>query len=268
MGVQYDFLKTLEIELLEGRTFSKEFSDTIRHLILNETAVEVMGLNEPVGKTIRLWGDNAKIVGIVKDFHHESLHKKVEPIFIHVSPDANQSTIVARIESGKERETLSHLEAFYKTHNPGYDLEYSFLDTAFDAEYKAESRVSTLSRYFAGLAIFISCLGLFGLAAFTVQRRMKEISIRKVLGASAFGIVQLISKNFLMLILFSFLIASPIAYFLMDNWLDSFAYRIDIQWINFLFAGFIIIVITFCIVSFHTVKAVLANPMESLKSEE
>ena len=119
MGVQYDFLKTLEIELLEGRTFSKEFSDTIRHLILNETAVEVMGLNEPVGKTIRLWGDNAKIVGIVKDFHHESLHKKVEPIFIHVSPDANQSTIVARIESGKERETLSRLEAFYKTHNPG-----------------------------------------------------------------------------------------------------------------------------------------------------
>ncbi len=267
MTVFYDYVETMQIEQLEGRSFSKEFGTEEGNLILNETAIKRMGITDPVGKTIRLWGEDAKIIGVVKDFNFESLHKKVEPMFLMLAPEYLM-TIVARIEAGRERETISRLEEFYKTHNTGYTLNYNFLDAKYDAEYKAEARVSILSRYFAGLAIFISCLGLFGLAAFTVQRRMKEISIRKVLGASVFGLVSLLSKNFLVLVLLAFLLASPIAYFLMENWLNAFAYRIDIPWAIFMWTGIIIISITFLIVSFHITKAAFVNPVESLKSEE
>ena len=266
MTVYYDYIETMQIEQVAGRSFSKEFGSEKGNLIFNETAIRRMGLTDPVGKTIKLWGEDAKIIGVVKDFHFESLHEKVDPMFLMLDPEYLM-TVVARIESGKERETIGRLEDFYKTFNPGFSLDYTFLDTSYDAEYKAESRISILSRYFAGLAIFISCLGLFGLASFTVQQRMKEISIRKVLGASVAGLVGLLSRNFLALVLIAFLLASPIAYFLMENWLDAFAYRIDIPWTIFIWTGLIIISITFLIVSYHITKAALTNPVESLKED-
>ena len=264
--VYYDFIETLGIELLSGRSFSKAFGTEENRLILNETAINTMGLTDPIGKKIKLWNKEVTIIGVVKDFHFESLHEAVQPMFLRLAPNRLMSIFV-RIEAGKEKEAISRLANFYKETNPGYPFDYEFLDASFAAQYKAESKISALSRYFAGLAIIISCLGLFGLVAFSAQRRLKEIAVRKVLGASSVSIVKLLSIDFTKMVVVAIFIALPISYFLTKNWLEAFAYRIDLEWWFFVSAGVGALLIAWLTVSLQTIKAAQINPVKSLKME-
>ncbi|MGB3781028.1 MAG: ABC transporter permease [Tunicatimonas sp.] len=180
-SVSHDLIETIGLDMADGRSFSRDFRTDTSAIILNETAIQLMGIDQPIGATVNLWGEDRQIIGVVKDFHYESLHESVKPVFFKLS-NSGMMTTIARLEAGKERETLAQLQNFYRTFNPGYSFDYQFVDADYQALYAAEQRVSTLSKYFAGLAILISCLGLFGLAAFTAERRLKEIGIRKIRG--------------------------------------------------------------------------------------
>ena len=261
----YDFLETLGIKLKEGRSFSKEFSTDDSKIIFNEIAVKSMGLTNPIGQTINLWGENKQIIGVVKDFHFESLYENLKPCFLLFSPDVDN--IIIKIKAGMEGETIARLQKFYKAYNMGLPFEFKFLDDDFQKFYESENRVAILSRYFAGLAIIISCLGLFGLAAFSAERRRKEIGVRKVLGSSTLQIVYLLSGDFTKIVLTSLLISFPISYFITKNWLDSFAYRIDLQVWYFVGAGLVTLFIAWITVGVQAVKAALANPVDSLRYE-
>ena len=193
-GVNYGMLETLGIKIKEGRSFSKSFRSNNSQIIINEAAVEAMGLKNPVGTIIKGNAYNTEIVGVVKNFHFQSLHEKIEPMKFYLTSDG-KATIVVKIKTGKEKEALNNLESLYKKFNPGGIFNYKFLDRDYEVLYTSERLVSILSRYFAGLSILISCLGLFGLAAFTAEMRIKEIGIRKVLGSSVFGIVRLLNRG-------------------------------------------------------------------------
>jgi ABC-type antimicrobial peptide transport system permease subunit len=265
VGVGLDFIETLDIEIKEGRAFSRDFGADDSGIIFNEAAIEAMGLVNPLGKSVRLWEDK-EIIGVVKNFHFESFYEEVTPLFFALMPnDVNK--IMARIEAGRERETLERLQEFYQGYNPGFPFSFQFLDQDYQNQYVAEQRVSVLSRYFAGLAILISCLGLFGLAAFTAERRIKEIGIRKVLGASEWKIVELLSGHFAVMVLAAIVIALPLSYYVTKTWLDGFAYKIDLEWWYFIGAGLLTMLIALLTVSFQSVKAALANPVESLRTE-
>ena len=266
MVVYYDMMETLGIEMKEGRTFSRDFSLEASKIILNESAIEHMGIKDPIGKPFKFWGQDMQIIGVAKDFHFESLHENIKPLIFRLWPERT-NRFMAKIEAGKEKETIDRLQAFYNAYNPGFTLDYRFLDQEYQAQYVAEQRVSTLSKYFAGLAILISCLGLFGLAAFTAERRLKEIGIRKILGSSDFGIVRLLSADFTKMVLIAILIALPVSYLLAKNWLEGFAYRIDLHWWFFIGAGFIALLIAWFTVGLQTVKAARVNPTQCLKDE-
>ncbi|HMF73127.1 MAG TPA: FtsX-like permease family protein [Flavitalea sp.] len=265
-GVNYGMIETLGIKIKEGRSFSKDFGSNNSQLILNEAAVEAMGLKNPIGTIIKGRGNNTEIIGVVKNFHFQSLHEKIEPMKFRLD-NQGRSMIVAKINKGKEKEALGNLESLYKKFNPGLTFHYKFLDQDYQALYTSERQVSILSRYFAGLSILISCLGLFGLAAFTAEMRLKEIGIRKVLGSSVFGIVRLLSGEFTKMILIAICIALPLSYLIAKNWLDNFAFRINLEWWYFYGAGLITISIALFTVSFQSVKAALINPAKSLRSE-
>jgi putative ABC transport system permease protein len=265
-AVDYDMLETLGINFKEGRSFSKAFGSDSTKLIFNEAAVKVMGLKNALGTPIKMWGQDMNIIGVVKDFHLSSLHEAIAPMVFMYKPE-NTSTIMAKIEAGKVKETLSSLESFYKKFNPGNPFEYRFLDDAYQAQYVSEQRVSVLSRYFAGLAILISCLGLFGLAAFNAEVRTKEIGIRKVLGASVSSVMYLLSKDFFKLVILAVAISFPLAWWAMKTWLGGFVYKIDIGPSVFIMALAAIVLITLLTVSFHAIKAAIANPVKSLRSE-
>lgn len=264
--VNYDLLKTLGIKIKEGRDFSRDFGADSSMLIFNEAAVKFMGMKDPIGKQVKLWDENMQIGGVVKDFHFESLHEEVKPLFFKLAPE-NASRLMVKVETGREKAVIAKLQELYLQMNPGFSFDYKFLDERYQTLYAAENQISRLSRYFAGLAILISCLGLFGLAAFTAQRRNKEIGIRKVLGATVSTIVMMLSKDFLRLVLIAMLIAFPIAWWATSQWLKGFAYSIRIDVGVFLIAGVSIILLTFLTISFQSVKAALANPVKSLKSE-
>ena len=225
-----------------------------------------MGLTDPIGKTVKLWGEDKEIVGVVKDFHFESFHQKVKPLFFYLQP-GNAWNIMVKIKAGKSREAINRLQQLYSDFNPGFPLEYHFLDDDYQKLYAAEQRVSILSEYFAALAIVISCLGLFGLATFTAEKRTREIGIRKILGAGEFSIVRLLSEDFTKMVLVAIVIALPLSYLIASNWLDSFAYRIDLKWWFFIGAGLLALVIAWFTVGLQTVKAARINPVECLKDE-
>ncbi|MCG2617084.1 ABC transporter permease [Terrimonas sp. NA20] len=262
--VDYDFVETMGMQLSEGRTFSKKFGNDSSNIVLNETAVKRMGLKDPVGKTIRRFGKDVQIIGVVKDFHFESLHEPIKPAYLFLY---GGNTIIASVETGKMQEAIRSMEELYTKFNPGFPFTYSLLDEAFQKQYESESRVSALSRYFAGLAIIISCLGLFGLAAFSAQKRRKEIGVRKVVGASVANITAMLSTDFLRLILISLIIAFPLSWWIMSTWLQNFAYRITINPYIFIIAGISIIMLTLFTVTFQSVKAAMTNPVKSLRSE-
>ena len=268
IGASYGFIETLGMQMAAGRSFSRDFGADSSKIILNEAAVKVMGLKSPIGKNIQEGGRSYQVIGIVKDFHFESLHETVKPLYILL--DEQGSTWfknIVKIKAGQEKETIDRIQKFYESYNPGFLFDYHFLDEAFQKQYVGEMRVSVLSRYFAGLAILISCLGLFGLAAFTAQRRQKEIGIRKVVGATVGSVVFMLSSDFLKLVCISVLIAFPLSWWAMSQWLDGFAYRVHISVSIFLLAGAAIIFITLLTISFQAIKAALANPVKSLRSE-
>jgi len=264
--VTYDMIEMLDIEMVAGRTFSRNFSAEDSKIIFNEAAIEMMGLEDPIGKVITIQGTQLEIIGVTKNFHFASLHEEVSPLFFVLRPSWTNK-IMAKIEAGRERETIEQLQQFYQEYNPGFPFAYQFLDQDYQTLYAAEQRVSTLSKYFAALAILISCLGLFGLATFTAERRLKEIGIRKILGATDLGIVRLLSGDFTKMVLVAIVIALPISFFIAKNWLEGFAYRIDLEWWFFAGAGLLALLIAWFTVGLQTVKAARVNPTECLKDE-
>jgi ABC-type antimicrobial peptide transport system permease subunit len=257
----------LEIELLQGRTFSRDDSPGFK-AIFNERAIDIMGFKDPIGKTIQLGNDklNVEIIGVAKNFHFESLHSKVAPMFFIIAPPYT-TKIITRIAAGSERETIDRLEKFYRAYNPGFDLDYRFLDQDYQAQYAAEERIGALSKYFAGLAVLISCLGLFGLASFTAERRLKEIGIRKVLGSSAANIVILLTADFTRIVLIAIILAMPISYYIGKFWLNTFAYKIPLMWWYFAVGGCIALLISWLTVGLQAIRAAHVNPARCLRDE-
>ncbi|AKD56367.1 cell division protein FtsX [Spirosoma radiotolerans] len=271
-GVDYDYIKTLAMQLVQGRDFSRAFGADSSGIILNEAAVKVLGFKDPIGK--RVWrfddpqGKTQKtytIIGIVKNFHFESLRRNIGALSLVL--DANSGAASFRLSSTNLPTLMKEVEARWKQLAPDQPFSYQFMDDSFDEMYRAEQRVGTIALTFAALAILIACLGLFGLAAFMAEQRTKEIGVRKVLGASVGSIIGLLSKDFLKLVLISIVIASPIAWYAMGQWLEDFAYKIDIEWWMFLLAGLLAVGIALLTVSFQSVKAALMNPVKSLRSE-
>lgn len=264
MPVNYGLIETLGIAMKEGRTFSRDFSDTTS-IIFNEAGIKFMGLTDPIGKTVKLWGRDMQIVGVTKDFNFESLHEPVKPAFFWMPPFT--WNIMVKMQAGREQDVIAELEQFYTEFNPGFPFVYHFLDEDYQSLYAAEQRVSVLSKYFAGLAILISCLGLFGLAAFTAERRIKEIGIRKVLGSSDFAIVRLLSADFTRMVLMAIVIALPLSYFVTQKWLDNFVFKIELEWWFFAGAGISALLIAWLTVGLLTLRASRVNPTECLRSE-
>lgn len=265
--VNYGLIETMGMELAEGRTFSEEFGADSTKIIFNEAAIRVMNMDNPIGKVIKLWGRyDLEIIGVVKDFHFQSLHEVVNPLFFMLSP-RNTWNAVVRLEGGREKEALDALSDFYSDYNPGFTLEYRFQDREYAEQYAAEQRVATLSGYFAGFAVLISCLGLFGLAAFTAERRLKEIGIRKSLGSSATHIVLLLSSDFTKMVVISIGGGLPVAYWLLSRWLDKFAFHIDLSIWYFVVAGSIALIVAWLTVASQAIKAAHVNPVECLRNE-
>jgi putative ABC transport system permease protein len=271
-GVDYDYLETLGMKLVQGRNFSHNFGSDSSGIILNEAAVKVLGYKYPIGKRIFEFTDaqgkvrkTFTIIGVVKNFHFESLRRNIGALSMILSP--NSGMVSFRISRVNLPVLIKHIEAKWKEVAPGQPFSYQFMDDSFDSMYRAEQRVGTITLTFAGLAILIACLGLFGLSAFMAEQRTKEIGVRKVLGASVTSIVALLSKDFLKLVLVSILIASPLAWYAMSQWLADFAYKIDIEWWMFAGAGLLAVGIAQLTVSFQSVKAALMNPVKSLRSE-
>ncbi|MFN3997562.1 ABC transporter permease [Algoriphagus sp.] len=264
VGVMEGMIELLGIEIKEGRSFSYDFQSDIDQIIINEAALEIMGLKDPIGEVIDFYGD-AEIVGVVKNFHFKSLYEEVKPFVFLLERGAMQ--FMVKLKAGNEQENLSKIEESFKKFNPGYNFNYKYLDQDYQALYASEQRIAVLSRYFAGIAVIISCLGLFGLAAFTAEKRTKEIGIRKVLGSSEWKIIKLLSADFAKMVSVAIVIALPLSYYITSNWLDNFAYKIDLQWWYFVGAGALTMLIALLTVSFQSIKAALANPVNSLKSE-
>jgi putative ABC transport system permease protein len=276
--VDDNFIQTMGMELVAGRSFSKAFNDSLS-VVLNEQAVKDLGLGpNPIGQRLIQPGSfidpkegdvTCTVVGVVKNFHFQSLHEPIVPLFIqhHKVFRGVNNLLAVRVESEHFQAFIGQTEKLWHEFVPDQPFHYSFLDANLAALYVAEKRAQHIFGIFALLAVFIACIGLLGLAAYMTQQRTKEIGIRKVLGASVVGITGLLAKDFLKLVLLGIFIASPIAWVLMDKWLADFAYRIELQWWMFLLAGVVAVAVAFLTVSFQSVRAALANPVKSLRSE-
>jgi putative ABC transport system permease protein len=265
--VGYDFVKTLKLQLKEGRDFSRDFSSDSVGFLLNETAVNKIGFQNPVGQTMT-WGNRpGKVIGVLKDFHFSSMHQNIDPLIVRLDENWPWGTILVRVKAGRTKEAVAGLKKLTETLNPKFPFTFQFSDQEFSNLYHSEEIVSILSDYFALIAIFISCLGLFGLATFTAAQRRKEIGVRKVLGASVPDIMIMLSNNFLKLVAIAMLIAFPVAWYAMNQWLQNFAYKIAIEWWVFAFAGATITCIALITVGYQSVKAAIANPVKGLRSD-
>lgn len=263
----YDFVKTMDLKLVEGRQFSRDFvSDTSGYLV-NESALKIINYKNPIGEPLTLWDQKGQIVGVLKDFHFTSLHDPIKPLIVHLGETDGGGIAIVRIRAGMAKTALQRLEKICKEINPQFPFSYSFSDDQYQKLYKSEEIVSRLSNAFAALAIFISCMGLLGLAMFTAEQRTKEIGIRKVLGASVSSLFNLLSGEFISLVGIAILIASPIAWWAMDVWSHDFVYHIKIEWWLFAFAGLAAIVIALLTVSFQSIRAALVKPIQSLRDE-
>jgi putative ABC transport system permease protein len=266
VSVGYDFLKTMKLQLAAGREFSKDFPVDTANFILNETAAKETGYKDPIGRPFRLFGQPGTIIGVVKDFHFHSLHEQIGPIVLR-SGEKTPGAILVRTQPGKTREAMTSLTNLSKQLNPAFPPTFYFVDEEYQKLYNSEQIINKLSDAFAFLAIFISCLGLLGLAMFTAEQRIKEIGIRKVLGASVSSLFGLLSQEFLVLIVIALLIATPITWYAMNKWLQGFAYRTPLQWWVFVISGGLIVLIALATISFQAIKAALVNPIKSLRSE-
>jgi putative ABC transport system permease protein len=266
--VDEDYISTLGIKLIAGRNFSNQLASDTAAMIVNEAFVRRFGFKDPVNKTVYRDSYGIQpyhIVGVMKDFHFSSLKDEIKPVALVYNED--RGSISAHIKSSRLASLMSNIERKWQKLSPNQQFTYSFMDQDFDATYRAEQRIGQLFISFSTLAILIACLGLFGLAAYAAEQRTKEIGIRKVLGASISGIVSMLSIDFIKLVFISILISSPLAWFIMNKWLQDFAYRENIQWWIIAIAGAVAILIAFITISFQSIKAALANPVESLRSE-
>ena len=267
VDVDYDFFETLGMQIVEGREFSREFpTDETGGVILNETALNTMGIQSPVGKRFSIGGWQGTIVGIVRDYNFKSLHNRIEPL-IHVMINRQLNFMFIRIKSQNLSGTIKFLQNQWESHNPQFPFEYGFVDTLLGNLYTSEEKVRTIVNSFTFLAIFVSCLGLFGLAFYLTERRTKEIGVRRILGASVPKIVMMLSKDFLKWVLIANIIAWPVAYYFMDRWLQNFAYRAGTNIGTFVLSGALALVIALLTVSYQTVKAATASPSDSLRYE-
>ncbi|MBD0287206.1 MAG: ABC transporter permease, partial [Flavisolibacter sp.] len=273
--VDDQFLQTLGTQPVAGRLFSKEFpADTLTRFVINEEAVKQFGFASPqdaIGKWLAFdWeGEQHQftIIGVVKNFHFKDLHEAIEPFAFRLYNNAGFNYLLAHVKGGNHDQSLAYLGSVWKKLNPNEPFEYSFLDLDFQKNYEAESRQASMIRYFTIIAIIISCLGLFGLATFSAEQRTKEIGIRKVLGASVARLLALLSTDFLKLVGIAVLIALPIAWYVMHQWLQNFAYRTTISWEVFAITILLVVLIAFVTVSFQAIKAALANPVKNLRTE-
>jgi putative ABC transport system permease protein len=266
-NVTYEFGKTVGWQLTQGRDFSKSLSSDSSSIILNETALKLMGFKNPLDEFVKIGDKQYKVIGIIKDMMRENPFREVTPAFFTLNYE-NVSVINIKLNPGlSASESLPKIESVFKKMNPSSPFIYSFISEKYAQKFGLEERISKLSTFFAILAIFISCLGLFGLASFVAEQRTKEIGIRKVLGATTANLWALLSKDFVVLVTISLLIASPIAYYFMNNWIQNYTYRTEISWWIFAVAGVGSLLITLLTVSYQTIKATLMNPVKSLKTD-
>jgi putative ABC transport system permease protein len=264
--VDKNYIPFFKIDMAAGKNFEGLPADSI-HFILNETAVRNARIKDPIGKRFKLREVDGIITGVVKDFHFASMRKAIEPVVFYYRP--NQFYRIHIKTTGKDAaKVIAAAEMEWKKYNPQYPFEYTFLDDTFNQLYETETRTGTLFNIFAGIAILISCLGLLGLTAYTAQLRTREIGVRKVLGASVSGVVILLAKDFLRLVFVGIAVAIPVAWFVMNRWMQDFAYRTDINWTVFLMSGLLAILIALITISFQSVKAALVNPVRSLKQAD
>jgi len=263
----YGFAKTMGIAMAEGRDFSKDYPGDSSNYVINESAAKMMGMqNAAVGKQVKFWNGNGKIIGVMKDFHIASLHTPIKPMILCLTP-SNTSYMMIRFHGVKVNEALAEIKAITSTFNPAYPFEYHFADETYATMYKSEMQVSALVKYFGLLAVLISCLGLFGMVAFSAERRTKEIGIRKVLGSSVADIVRLLSMDSLKTIMLSMAIAFPLAYWAVDEWLASFAYKPSGGIWIFVITASVMLFVSCVTISFQAIKAAMANPVKSLRTE-
>ncbi len=265
MGIDKDFIQFFKLKMQQGGGFSGAVADST-HFILNEAAIKEIGMKNPIGKHFRFRKTNGTIIGVVKDFHFASLREKIAPAIFFYRPSVYQAMYI-KTTTNNATKAIAAAGVQFKQYNGEFPFSYNFLDEEFNNLYQGEQREGTLFNYFAGIAIFISCLGLLGLAAFTAQVRTREIGVRKVLGATVGSVVTLLAKDFIKLVLIAIVIAFPIAWLAMNHWLDAFAYRIGINWTTFALAAVIAILIAFITISVQSIKAALANPVDSLRRE-
>ena len=269
-NVDYEYLESIGMEIIKGRNFSRDFGADSTAIILNETAVKLTGYKNPIGKKVYSSNSDGSstpstIIGIVKNFNYESLRENVGALSFTLGNNSWETAF--RFNTSDVTGLISIIENKYKTAVPGMPFEYQFLDEAFDNMYRQERRVGKVALSFSLLAVIIACLGLFGLAAYIAEQRTKEIGVRKVLGASVLNIVKMLSTDFVKLVLLSFIIATPIAWWFMNMWLQDFTYRINLSWWIFAATGVIALIIALVTLSFQAVKAAVANPVDSLKTE-
>jgi putative ABC transport system permease protein len=266
-SVTHEYGQVIGWEIKEGRDFSKDFASDSLAFVLNESAVKFIGLKDPIGKTIRWENRPFTVIGVVKDILVQSPYTPIRPAMFHLNPE-NQNVFIIKLNPEKStQEALAQVEAAFKKYDPSSPFQSSFVDDDFDRKFGNEKRIGTLATFFAILAVLISCLGLFGLASFVAEQRVKEIGIRKVMGASITNLWGMLSKDFVLLVIFSCVIAIPLAWYQLESWLDHYEYRTELSWWIFALCGAGALIITLLTVSFQAIKAALMNPVKSLRSE-
>jgi putative ABC transport system permease protein len=269
IGVDYDYIKVYGLKLLAGRSFSKDFGADPHAVIFNKMGIEQLGFNKPeeaIGKKINFWGEEYTIAGVTENFHQQSLREAYEPLILRLMPDIPGYSAI-KISSGQPGQIINEVKTEWDKFFPGNTFDYYFLDEHFNEQYKVDQRFGQVFGLFTALAIIVACLGLFGLASYTTLQRTKEIGIRKVLGASAGGILTLLYREFVLLLLIAFVLGTPLAWYATHQWLQGYAFRIDMHWAYFVIPFFCIVVIALLAVSFQSLKAALANPVKSLRTE-
>jgi ABC-type antimicrobial peptide transport system, permease component len=267
VAVGYDFVKTMKLKLAAGRDFSKDFATDSTGYIINESALKKIGYKDPIGKNLTFWGEKGTIIGVLKDFHFNSLHVPIRPLILRLNEEEYWGAALVRIEPGRTEAVLDGLQKLYTDMNPAFPFTFQFSDEEYTKLYRSEAVIQTLSRYFAFLGIFISCLGLLGLAIFTAEQKTKEFGIRKVLGAPVLSLFTLLSKDFVILVGIAFVVASPLAWWALNNWLQHFQYRISIGVWVFVAAGLMALLIALLTVSFQAIRSAFASPVKALRSE-
>jgi putative ABC transport system permease protein len=269
--IDYDYIKTMGMQIIKGRNFLKEFGADSSAIIINETTAKIIGFKDPIGKQLFRAVDQQghtgafTIIGVVKNFNFETLHREVGPLAFELGTGGGLASF--KVNTSNINQLIAQVQSKWKSMAASLPFSYRFLDDSFNEMYRNEQRVGKIALVFSALAIFIACLGLFGLATFIAEQRTKEIGIRKVLGASVQGIVQMLSKDFMKLVAISFVIAAPTAWYFMNKWLQDFAYRVNISWWIFVAAGLAALLIALVTVSFQAIRAAIMNPVKSLRTE-